>query len=33
MLMVLEEYNQLKYSESYTGNVHGEPTIEGYQWA
>ena len=33
MLMVLEEYNQLKYSEIYTGNVHGEPTIEGYQWA
>ena len=31
MLMVLEEYNQLKYSESYTGNVHGEPTTEGYQ--
>ena len=32
MQTVLEEDYQLKYSESYTGNVHGEPTIEGYQY-
>ena len=32
MLTVLEEDYQLEYSESYTGNVHGEPTIEGYQY-
>ena len=31
-LTVLEEDCQLEYSESYTGNVHGEPTIEGYQY-
>ena len=23
---------QLEYSESYTSNVHGEPTVEGYQY-
>ena len=33
MLTVLEEDYQLEYSESYTGNVHGEPTIEGYQYS
>ena len=32
MLIVLEEDYQLEYSESYTGNVNGEPTIEGYQY-
>ena len=32
MLTVLEEDCQLEYSGSYTGNVHGEPTIEGYQY-
>ena len=32
MLTVLEEDCQLEYSESYTDNVHGEPTIEGYQY-
>ena len=26
----VEEDYQLEYSESYTGNAHGEPTIEGY---
>ena len=30
MLTVLEEDYQLEYSESYTGNVHAKPTIEGY---
>ena len=33
MLTVLEEDYQLEYSKSYTGNVHGEPTIEGYQYS
>ena len=28
MLTLLEEDYQLKYRESYTGNVYGEPTIE-----
>ena len=32
MLTVLEDDFQLEYSESYLGNVHGEPTIEGYQY-
>ena len=32
MLTVLEEDFQLEYIESYTDNVHGEPTIEGYQY-
>ena len=33
MLTVLEEDYQLpEYSESYTGNDHGEPTIKGYQY-
>ena len=32
MLTVLEKDYQLEYSESYFGNVHGEPTIEGYQY-
>ena len=32
MLTVLGEDYQLEYSESYTGNVHDEPTIEGYQY-
>ena len=32
MLTVLEEDYQLEYSESYLGNVYGEPTIEGYQY-
>ena len=32
MLTLLEEDYQLKYRESYTGNVYGEPTIEGYQY-
>ena len=32
MLTVLEEDCQLEYSESYTGNIHGEPTIKGYQF-
>ena len=32
MLTVLEEDCQLEYSESYTDNVHGEPTIERYQY-
>jgi len=31
MLTVLEENYQLEYTESYTGNVHGESLIEGYQ--
>ena len=30
MLTVLQENYQLEYSASYTGNVHGETTIEGY---
>ena len=30
MKMVLEEDYQLENSESYRGNVHGEPTIEGF---
>ena len=29
---VLEKDHQLEYSESYFGNVHGEPTIEGNQY-
>ena len=33
MLTVLEEDYQLEYCKSYTGNVHGEPTIEGYQYS
>ena len=33
MLTVLEEDYQLEHSKSYTGNVHGEPTIEGYQYS
>ena len=32
MLTLLEEDYQLEYSESYTGDVHGESTIEGYQY-
>ena len=32
MPTVLGEDYQLEYSESYTGNVHDEPTIEGYQY-
>ena len=32
MLTVWEEDYQLEYSEGYTGNVHDEPTIEGYQY-
>ena len=32
MLTVLEEDFQLEYIESYTDNVHGEPTIEGYEY-
>ena len=32
MLTVLEEDYQLEFSESYAGDVHGEPTIEGYQY-
>ena len=32
MLTVLEEDYQLEYSESYLGNAHGEPAIEGYQY-
>ena len=32
MLTVLGEDYQLEYSESYTGNVHDEPTIEEYQY-
>ena len=32
MLTVLREDYQLEYSESYTGNVHDEPTIEEYQY-
>ena len=32
MLTVLQENYQLEYSASYTGNVHGETTIEGYQY-
>ena len=32
MLTVLEENYQLEYSESYTGDVYGESTIEGYQY-
>ena len=31
MPIVLGEDYQLEYSESYTGNVHDEPTIEEYQ--
>ena len=32
MLTVLQENYQLEYSTSYTGNVHGETTIERYQY-
>ena len=32
MLTVLEEDYQLEYTECYAVNVHGEPTIEGYQY-
>ena len=32
MRTVLGEDYQLEYSESYTGNVHDEPTIEEYQY-
>ena len=32
MLTVLQENYQLEYSASYTGNVSGETTIEGYQY-
>ena len=32
MLTVLEEDYKLEYSESNLGNVHSEPTIEGYQY-
>ena len=32
MLTVLQENYQLEYSASYTGNVHGETSIEGYQY-
>ena len=30
MLTVFDTDFQLEFSESYTGNVHGETTIEGY---
>ena len=32
MPIVLGEDYRLEYSESDLGNVHGEPTIEGYQY-
>ena len=32
MLTVFDENYQLEYSETYTGDVHGESTIEGYQY-
>ena len=32
MLTILEEYYQLEFSTSDIGNVHDEPTIEGYQY-
>ena len=32
MPIVLGEDYQLEYNESDTGNVHGGPTIEGYQY-
>ena len=32
MLTVLQENYQLEYSASYTDNVHGETTIERYQY-
>lgn len=32
MLTILEEDYQLECGESYTGDVHGEATIEGYQY-
>ena len=32
MLTVLQKNYQLEYSASYTGNVHGETTVEGYQY-
>ena len=32
MLTVLQENYHLEYSASYTGNVHGETAIEGYQY-
>ena len=32
MLTVLEEDYKLEYRESNLGNVHSEPTIEGYQY-
>ena len=32
MISVFEECFQLEYSESYTGNMHGDATIEGYQY-
>ena len=32
MLTVLQENYPLEYSASYTDNVHGEITIEGYQY-
>ena len=32
MLTVQEEDYQPEYGESYPSNVHGEPTIEGYQY-
>ena len=32
MLTVLQENYQLEYRASYTGNVHGETAIEGYQY-
>jgi len=31
-LTILEEDYELGYSESFTGNVYGEATIEGYQY-
>ena len=32
MLIVAEENFRLEYSASYSGNVHGEATIEGYEY-
>ena len=32
MLIVFHTENQVSYSESYTGNVHGNSAIEGYHY-
>ena len=32
LLNVLETDYELQYSESYTGTIHQEPTVEGYQY-